>query len=1237
MRAYLALCVVSVVAFEINTAPFTVFKALEGSTDTQAINQMTVTCNGEGDENVPFDLVELDGGVRDVVFHCGTPELRYSRELLFFVPARVRNLVSEVCASQAPVVGNSSSALTIHNGYVVAGLKENPSLRRRGDLFKTFTEEEHEEHRKRMHTMADTGNVALGATIGLAVAGPLGALAGGLIAGAIDNDDGIDELKDSVSALQDSFSNTIEKLGALQGFQQELRENINDLSQLDQERAKLSAKNHELAAEQFDKIANAFEVQRSLTQAIANDQQRFYEYIEEDITSVEEQVGEITDLINNLVSAEVQNFENVYYQMRALANSTNYAVMNLSESITLTQQLSNAKFIELVQQVGAINTILRDLNSNRQFRNAAAVNFGKLVGMVNQTNFIQMADVPYVPPDIPAAEAQVRVESFVFAYGGGPGQLANHVEMWRFDIFSKKRYLANNIGARETWNTVLNRLGDNCTQGEPVDQYCDFWIEYQRSECLLDAVSPFPFWWNDDSQADYRYWRQHLTNYGILGPNCTGGLVIDPVQEVLNFTVFDKARVPYCVGSANGAQPTWIQTTINNRIFQVQTGTSRLECETGMLAIVAEQTLTSDFAFATVLGSIVSQIQPLVPEWDQLSVGTLPSGVTEINADLATMQDGTTGRCIYCTLVMYEDVPWVPVFLYRRVSATAELVIDVSGNGMPAEQYTKTINQMAGIDVSFPEYYPERFVGVGMTWLMLNSPEQFVYDVPWSELNTGDSFQRAGTGLYIYSPDENPINVTKWENLNHAYFDHNAASVGIDRDIAPTVLSIPLGKFICSGDPPITKPAVTTPSLCRQMDDAGWIEEGTFNDPYANDVVAILQPASSQYTVTVEIPSGTFILNIGSSCPIVTATPRQEGGASALIENGSNLTVSVLIEPFGSCFVPEEQLLLGAKAVIQRPYPVCIEGISVSREVSPSVFEFCANTSFAEINAIAPVQIGIYNDALDATYSQKLTTTMTDDIMVSTADLSSRLAALQSDMLQLMMKTIIQTVGVKVNATLLDEMYVLLDQAEALANNSVARQRDGRNNANFTFTDTTDLFDALDNITTDIQKRNENITRNNDEINRINDEAADKIEDIINVTSIVAEAEKEFLAALNETGNILIDFANGLIDVLEGQDIDWDDVAGLLVAAGEGIQSLGDYIVDVINEVGGLLIGGIPELAISILTIVGVVIGLVAVGAVIYTMVKMGLCKGGGSKPSQGTSSRHTRKRRHRGRSYNRV
>ncbi len=1206
-------------ALTFRTEPFTAFRAIDGSTNTQAVNQLTVQCEGAGDDNVPYELMEIDGGIRDVVFHCDRPQYRYSRELLFFVPAGIRALVSESCASQAPVVGNSSSALTIHNGFVVAGIQSNPSMGRRSGLFKMMTQDEHDEHmRKEMKTMADTGNVALGATIGLAVAGPLGALAGGLIAGAIDDDDGIDEVKDSVAALKDSFQNTIEKLGVLQGFQQELRDNVNELSELDQERARLAQKQHELDTEQFKRIQDAFDTQQSLSVAIQNDVQRGFGFIEEDIETVGEQVHEITVLIDNLVSAEVANFENVYHQIQDLANSTNYAVANLSISVSQNEQYSNAKFIELVQQVSGIATILRDLNSNRQFRNDAVKNFQTLLEQVNQSDYILMADVPLLPPDIPEAEAQVRVESFVFAYGGGPGQLSNHIEMWRVDIWSRKRFLAERTGARETWNTVLGRLGDacwkNCTEGgtAPCSDSCDMWIDYQRSECFFDPV-PFPEWWNDDSDPAFTYWRTHETNFGILGPNCTSGLIIDPVVSVINFTVFDEIRVPYCVGSEAGLQPTWVETFINNRIYNVQIGTPEWKCREGMLATVAEAQLTVDFIFSTVLGSIITQIQPLIPAWDVLTNGRLPSGVTEINADLATMKDGTTGRCVYCTLVMYLDAPWVPVFLYRRQSATATLTIDVSGNGMPDEQYVKTIPNAAGIDLSFPEYYPERFVGVGMVWSMLNSPSAFVYDVPFSEMQTGDSLQRAGTPLYIDAPDEDGINVTRWEDRNHAKFDHNSAAVGVDRDIAPTALDIVAGKFQCTANPPITKPAVTTPSLCLQMEDGGWIEEGTFNDPYANDVIAILQPESSSYVVTSEIPGGTFVLGIGTSCPIVSAAPRSESGAQAYFENGGNLTINILIEPFGTCSFPDEVVLIGSKSVIQRTFSVCIDGISVSREVAPSIFEFCSNTSFATINAIAPVQIGVYNEALDATYSQKLTTTMTDEIMVSTADLASRLAALQSDMLQAMMKTLVQTIGVKINQTNLDELNALLDQAELLANQSTSQQREGRNIANFTFTNTTDLTDRLNNISAETDKFIENRTKNGEEFDRINDAAADKIEDIINVTEIVAQAEKEFLDSINETSQILVELANGIIDVLEGGTIDFDDVGNLLVAAGQGLESFGDFVIDAINAAGGLLVGGISGLANTILTFIGVGVAVVAVIAVIYVMVKGGFCKGKGS------------------------
>ena len=690
---------------------------------------------------------------------------------------------------------------------------------------------------------------------------------------------------------------------------------------------------------------------------------------------------------------------------------------------------------------------------------------------------------------------------------------------------------------------------------------------------------------------------------------------------MINFTQWDKVRVPYCVGSENGAQPTWVQTYINNRVYSVQVGTTELECRTGMLALISSDLLTADFIMATVIGSIISQIQPLIPIWDVLTNGRLPSGVTEINADLATMKDGTTGRCLYCTLVMYLDEPWVPVFLYTRFSATAVLTVDVSGNGMPDEQYVKTIPNAAGISLSFPEFYPERFVGVGMVWSMLNSPENFVYDVPFSEMPTGSALLREGTPLYIDAPTEDGINVTIWENRNHAKFDHNSASVGVDRDIAPTELDVIAGKFQCSANPPITTPAVTTPSLCLQMEDGGWIEEGTFNDPYATDVIVILQPESSSYVATTGIPGGTFVLGIGTACPVVTASPRQERGAQAHFENGGNLTINVFVETFGTCSVPDELILIGSKSVIQRTYPVCVDGISVSRETAPAVFEFCANTSFTDINAIAPVQIGIYNQQLDATYSQKLTTTMTDDIMVSTAQLSLDLAALQSDALQLMMLTLVETIGVRVNSTYVSAMNELLDRASALAEQTNRDQENNRYSANFTFTDTTDLVDKLRNISAETDEFIANRTAFQEEFDRINAEAAAKLEDILNLTEVVKLAEQEFLESINETSQILVEVANGIINVLEGQQLDWDEVGSLLVAAGEGVESLGDFLIDAINAAGGFLFGGISGLANTILTFVGIGIAVAAVIAVVYVMVKSGMCS---SKPTpkSGTSAR---------------
>ena len=631
-------------------------------------------------------------------------------------------------------------------------------------------------------------------------------------------------------------------------------------------------------------------------------------------------------------------------------------------------------------------------------------------------------------------------------------------------------------------------------------------------------------------------------------------------------------------------------------------------CDLGSLT-VREKTseLGVDLASTLTLALLVANIRRDTREFDLAAYGTAPGGLTTITSPFAELGNGDRGTCYYNALAFVDG--WIPVFRYTRTSMTGKVSVDVqAGAGLPAENFEVNVENDAEINLGSPDVFPTSFMAAGLIFDRLDNGQP-IHDIPYDELpfNYNLTTDSDGSPAYIRSPTTSGVDADEWRQ-KFGYLDHNAASAGAQQFEASTQFHT--GKFWCLATP---FPGGTSP--CDIIDKGGWEETGDYTNPLATDVELVTKPQDSTYILPIQVPNGVFVIDVSTECPVVTTNPKGGGGSVVTLSNRGDAQLKVRVTPSGGCLGGAAQFATigGYGQAVFTTFQTCVDDVNVARDSGGGVYVLCESASLVASNEAAQQAIGqistAYSDQI-----QKVVVEVTDATSLATTAIEQETLLILVEIAEEIMAGFTNATGLKIPQIHLDRITELELRAFNLTVNITETVKGVRTNADLNFTNTSEYFAKIDNLTADAEDNIDKMGLLIEKYRQDNIKAAENYLLLLNSSEAVKDALLNF-------GEALGNFTNATIKAFETiQEIFKDTNTGLIQ---DFFNALGDpdAVEDFFNGLAGFaegairaitngLLGPLAATAFMIMAPIAIGIALIAVGFAVYNYMQAK--KGGG-------------------------
>jgi hypothetical protein len=1131
--------------------PYTVLRKTNQTVSSST--RILVKCTGQDGRSASRSTTveTTDGTVRSVVFTCDVPELVYLRTLIGVVPRETKVLVSETC-TEFVVNLNTTSRRRSHQDSQRSYLT---SMRNSGV------------NAARLNNRRSFGKWAskvLGISAGTGVA------------------PNTDALKRQMDALKTSLGKTEEDLAdmlanqtafnqkTLEGFKG-VEDSLKVFAKAEEEQIRLINANKKYSASTTEVIR---QINTRTTQAFKETNDAVDVLLDQQSTTA----VDLSDLAGN-TTAEIRK---LYTALRRLANDTTAAVQGLRDTTLQSKKESTDQSITTARAIARLSLAARDARTERQFRNDAARTINELAEQVRQLGYTVFADIQAVPSNEDEATERMLVEELhVTSVGPGvPNWLSagsssptNAAYMHSFALYSKRKFIAGVAAAGLTWDTFLAYLGDGCdsdcissnttnnnnTLNDLCQETCNMWIEVRHRYCLLNTTQGE--WWKT---TNVRSWQSPAGfNESVCaadGIGISNGNV--PVREyVYDVQDWVDVRMDACVGGGPDA-PITIFADKTNKMFSV-TAVDRSICAQGVATAAAQVLPSFDFLFMYIIEKMASLYAEILPLLDRTVYGRLPSGVTTTRADLATTDSGEIGRCMYNVVAAVSNGDWVPVYRYTLQDVKGGVVATVTTDGLDSVLPSLNTSRIAGIqelELALPELYPLRFVGIGEQ--RTNLANSFIYDVPPSELTTGQARTREGTALYMLAAEQPLTNpVSAWESENGGeIFNHMAASVSAETDRTQTVAVS--GKYTCTGSSALfDRGAITEVGMCDRIADGGWLEETDTN----GQTTVTLQPMSSSFIKTIEIPSGRFVLQDTTQCPTVTVQPVYGGGVRLALVNTKTASVEVIIRGVSGCSW-DKQVWLDGLATLTVMAATCVNEVKIA-----TATEVCyTNFNLTVAATLSLDSIGVFNGAIDGAYVRSAVSTITDDLVIATTTTVLGTNALISELVDTLLRVVITQTNITVPPEDLDHMFNLSrrlsDNAALAVNNSISLTgRPGYEQVN-----TSEMDESLFGFMYAMDEYTENAAIRVKRLKELNQESEERRQTMSNILDALVDSQERFVKGFGDFNDKLGGVFQVILEsmVRDGSSINIGGIGSLISGLGKAASGIGKGLGDVVEGIG---------------------------------------------------------------------
>ena len=320
--------------------------------------------------------------------------------------------MAEICSNTrvlTPTSEYDNSDLTARY-LVAAGGDGSPGSRRA--FGKYFAGREHL-HRQVGHgRRATTGDLALGGVIGLAVAGPVGAIIGAGFAQLLGGDDAEDELAKDIENLrkqQESLLNSFGNLTDAFVERNRLQDYQTNLSESRHRTALLQAEANKF---QHTKLLAINEEQNKAIKAIEDNTNIRFDQVDGNIAMIGDRLVDMSALLQDLTGSAAE----------FAANSTNAiaeierALQELRVEVNEEELSSSRRRMQLTNSLNYLASAMRDQAVGRQQRNFLSLMYADLALTPSLASLTPFTTVPAVPPNPLEADAAFIVEQFKFAY-----------------------------------------------------------------------------------------------------------------------------------------------------------------------------------------------------------------------------------------------------------------------------------------------------------------------------------------------------------------------------------------------------------------------------------------------------------------------------------------------------------------------------------------------------------------------------------------------------------------------------------------------------------------------------------------------------------------------------------------------------------------------------------------------------------------------------------------------------
>jgi hypothetical protein len=1145
--------------------PFTVIRSINNT--MYSSSRILVKCSGS-DGREAQEVAQIsgtDGVNRTATFKCRVPTLRYLQTLIGYVPAQTRVIVSQTCSQFSKGVSTADNATT-RRGYDAHPDAFVTHVRASGTRIS---------HDRMKSTNGRRG--FLDKVVGFFTSSKSST------AGT--------QLQAQMNQMHQSLGKTNDDLARMLKISLDLEKDTQDEFDTVGKQFLLFAESEK---EQLELIEKGKKYALETTKVIKDINQRTeaaFKATDETLRTLSTQQSIVSMNLANLAGNTTAEIQVLHETLSNVTRDTNEAIYSLRSTVVKWNKESVDQRIQTARALSRLSVAVRDARTERQFRNDAAILMNADATTMQQENipYFVFADVRPVGRDNDAARVAINVETIhVTSVGSGVPQRSINVPvvstsavMYTFRVISNREFLSQITSSGLTWDALLAYLGDGCSEECQYNstnedniatcvQSCNLYMEVHHHHCTLKDIA--------DANTNPQDWQ---TFNGINISYCVSGSYGSQESVsagyVFDFSTWMDIRLEVCTGGGQGAT-TAIMTEVGKKLYKV-TSPSVETCEMGVSYAASQSESSFDFIFVYIVEQMASLYETTLSDLDLIVHGRLPSGVTTIRSDLATTADGGIGRCMWNSVVVVSSEPWLPVYMYTLTSTSGGIDVDLTVDGNKIEDPLRNdISGLSDLTLGLSEMYPIRFVNVG------SADSDDIYDIPPTELTTGQARTREGTALYMMMSEEPDMSdtsesnpVSAWESEHNEQFNHNAASVSAERDRVTATLDFSTGKFDCNRDQGTSTPqrGSSEPSMCDRIADGGW----DLKQPVGGQTYLELQPLASSFVLTVEIPSGKLILQGSTACPSLSSIdPVYGGGVRLSLLNKQTASVDVSINSVAGCNMTRLTSIpgLGTSILLLDP---CVKYVQIRTEL-----EVCyAALNLTSVASESLEDVGTFSGAVDSSYVRSAVSTITDDLVIASTSVVVDTNSIVSELVDSLLKVIIEGSNITIQERDLEHLFnlsaSLATNAAVAVNNSIEiSTRPGYVKANTTALDTTlfELVDQMDQYTEKAVKRIENLKKLNAESVARRQSMSTKLDDL-------KDSQEKFLQSFGGFSASLGGFMETMVITMmnDGSSLDLEKITNIFGAMGgaaegigkgfgEAFEGIGKGIGDVIDSAGDL-------------------------------------------------------------------